>query len=248
MSKVAKKAKKIYLKFKNKSVEFIYPRRCISCESIFEFSEEEFICFKCSEKFKNLKSKRCQKCGRVINRDGKCRICNEKGNIYFDKGFSVFIYKGEIRESVKRFKYSGLYRYGDVYGKIMRDFAKNNIEMKYDYITGVPLHISKFISRGYNQSDILARFLGKAFGIESKSLLKRVKNTKPQNNMDRLNRRKNIKNAFKMKKNAEVKGKDILIVDDIFTTGATINECAKVLKRAGARKVDFFAICATEED
>lgn len=228
-------------------LSIIYPNRCIGCGEILKAGNNRWVCDDCRYHFEIRDYKKCNVCGRIIYHRGNCRICNSE-KIYFDKGYSVFEYKEAVRNAIREFKYKGMFRYGEFFGKIMAEYAKNNIKTKFDYVTAVPLHCKRYRSRGYNQSEILAKAVAEALGAEYKELLIRHINTKPQNSLDRKERIKNIKGAFLIKDEISVANKNILIIDDIFTTGSTVNECSKVLKSNKASKVEFFALSCRSED
>ena len=119
-------------------------------------------------------------------------------------------------------------------GSKMTEYYFEYIMESYDYITAVPIHKKKLKVRGYNQAELLAEYISEQINIPYCTILKRTVNTKPQNALSKKERVTNIKNAFSLIDNIDIKNKSILIVDDIFTTGTTINECCKVLKKAGA--------------
>lgn len=231
----------------NDILSLIYPKRCIGCNEILNVTSKENFCNNCLPQFKIKEVRRCKICGRIIYHNGNCRACNSN-NFYFAKGYSVFEYKGAVRDSIRIFKYRGLFSNGKVIGKIMADYAIDNIKLEYDYVTAVPLHPKRYRSRGYNQSEILAKIVAKAMNIKYCRLLERHINTNPQNSLNKKERLENIKGAFRLKNGVNVENKKILIIDDIFTTGSTINECCKVLKKNNALFVDFFTFSCLGED
>ncbi len=239
---------RVLKKIINKVISIIYPNRCISCNEILKF-EKKWLCSKCECDFETKEHKRCKICGRIIYHNGKCRTCNSVRR-YFDRGNSVFEYKDAVRKGIMNFKYKGLYSYGKFFGKAMADYALDYViaDMDFDYITAVPLHHKRLKNRGYNQSEILAKMVAKAIGTEYKPLLERRINTRALNRLGGEERRKEIKGAFSLKKGVSVEGKNILIIDDIYTTGATINECCKVLKKNKAAVTDFFTLSCRSED
>ena len=110
--------------------------------------------------------------------------------------------------------------------------------MDVDMIVPIPLHKKRHLQRGFNQAQVLAEALGKRTGIQSQSrLLVKIRNVPPQTTLEKKERRKNIKGAFKARNEMKIKGKTILLVDDVYTTGSTVEECSRVLKQAGAREV-----------
>ena len=231
----------------NDILTIIYPDHCIGCDKILKSGESKWVCDDCSYHFEIRDYRKCEICGRIIYHRGKCRICNSE-KVYFDKGYSVFEYKEAVRNAIREFKYRGMFRYGKYLGEIMADNAADNINTEFDYVTAVPLHPKRYRGRGYNQSEILAKAVAKALGVEYRKLLVRCVNTKPQNSLDRKERLKNIKGAFSIKDNVSVENKNILIIDDIFTTGSTVNECSRILKNNRALRVEFFALSCRSED
>lgn len=239
-----KMPKKIF----NRIISIIYPNRCISCNEILSF-KKKWLCSKCQCDFEAKEHKRCKICGRIIYHNGNCRACNSSKR-YFDKGHSVFEYKDSVRNGIMNFKYKGLYSYGEFFGKAMADYALDYViaDMDFDYVTAVPLHYNRLKGRGYNQSEILAKAVAKAIGSEYKKLLERHIDTKALNSLGKNDRLREIKGAFVLKKGVSVEGKNILVIDDIYTTGTTINECCKVLKKNKAAVTDFFTLSCRSED
>lgn len=237
---------RLLMKIIDSILSLIYPRRCISCNEILSIGQE-WLCDKCAPGFEKTEHRRCKICGRIVYHNGNCRTCNSN-KLYFDNGYSVFEYKGNVRNGIRNFKYKGLYSYGRYFGKIMSDYAKCNMDIKFDYVTAVPLHRKRLSDRGYNQSKILAKFVAKSINVEYKDLLIRKVNTIPLNSLGRKERMENIKGAFAINPNVSVENKYILIIDDIYTTGSTINECCKVLKKNHAAMVEFFTLSCTSED
>ncbi len=224
-------------------LDLLFPRRCPICEEIIK-KKNKYICDKCKDKITYNVEPVCKKCGKSITTFEKeyCRACCTK-NYYFDMGVSVFIHKADIKKSIYRFKYSNKREYKDFY---INELLKKHIRtIKYwdaDVIIPVPLHKNKKIKRGFNQAEILAKELGKRLNIEvNKELLVRDINTSPQKELSLDKRKKNLEKAFKLTYGI-VQYKKIILVDDIYTTGNTMNFCAKELKKAGVKKVYFVTL------
>ncbi len=228
-------------------LRIIYPCKCIGCGKLLDIDKDKWLCGECAEDFKETTGQKCQSCGRPIDHSGKCADCRD-GKIYFDKGFCALEYKGAVRNAILKFKYKGKFRYSEYFGKILSDYAAGNIAEKYHYITAVPLHRSRLRERGYDQSELIAKILADSMGVEYRTLLVRQRHTVPQNKLNKKQRQENIKNAFIPAENADIEGRSILLADDIFTTGATINECSKILKKQGAQRVDFIALSSRSEE
>ena len=150
-------------------------------------------------------------------------------------------YDGVVRESLVRYKFWHRRSYGRTYG---RELAKKMREWKisYDVISWVPVSSLRKISRGYDQVAIIADNMGKQLGQKPVRLLKKCRNNRKQSTIQGIeNRKKNVEGVYRVANNADIKGKQVLLLDDIITTGATISEAAAVLKKAGAKEVH--AVC-----
>ncbi len=224
----------------------IYPNICIGCGSIMPFGSG-MMCDKCMAEFCDKHNDRCPVCGRIIYHRGKCRGCNSE-KLYFDRGHSLFEYKDSVRNAVLRCKYKNMKYIGRYFGELMADYAENNGMGGFDIVTAVPLHKNRLRQRGYNQSEIPAVMVASRLGTPCAAVLERVVDTKPQNSLSREERLRNIRRAFAVKDKEAIKGKNILLIDDIYTTGATVNECAKVLKKNGAARVEFLTLSCRAED
>ena len=204
---------------------------------------------------------RCQLCGKGLDLfSGKvlCEICHDdiRLNIpagyngcktkahYFDASYSVCIYKGAIRECIHSFKYKSALAIEKLFKELMIEFAEKHIDMlRFDWLAPVPLHRVKHRERTFNQSTILAAHLSKRFGIPMlNNNLVRVRMGEPQMMLPKEKRYKEIKDSFRIQNPHPVKGKTVLLVDDVFTTGATVNECSRVIKEAGAASVEVFTL------
>ena len=168
---------------------------------------------------------------------------------YFDSYFGIFEYKDEIRDRIIEYKFkdkSYLYRF--FVEIILKDKIAVDYIQKFDYIIPVPLHKKKLKKRGYNQTELIAKAIGKRFiDIEyCKNILEKVRNTEAQSTLNREARGENVKGAFRINPFVETfiyKNKNILLLDDIYTTGNTANECSKILKQQlECKKVGVFTI------
>jgi len=156
----------------------------------------------------------------------------------FEKLHAAGLYEGLLLDLVVRLKYRGEERLGSLLGERMAGVLKDT-ESGIDLIVPVPLHAARLRERGFNQATLLARRIGKEWGKEvDPFLLKKVRATPAQATLSREERRKNIKGAFLVADEARIAGKKILLVDDVATTGATLNEAAKILKKSGATGVE----------
>lgn len=181
----------------------------------------------------------CKKCGKsIFDANGLCSECR-RNSFYFKKAYSVCLYEGIIKDCIHKFKYGGNLKLASDLSKIMIDFANKYLEINtFDTVIPVPLSNTRQRQRQFNQADILAKSLARYFNFPlcSYNLIK-TKNTSSQTGLPKTERVKNLKEAFKVKRADLIQNKNILLIDDVFTTGATVNECSKTLAEAGAKEV-----------
>lgn len=222
--------------------DLLFPRRCPVCDRPVK-PAGAYICTACAEKLRYVAQPACMKCGKAL-RDAQqeyCYDCAHKKHEYV-RGVSLYQY-GSIRSTVYRFKYGGRREYAEFLGKEMAErLGKQIREWKPDALIPVPLHPDRMRKRGYNQARLLAEEAGKRLGIPVKSdWIRRVKNTAPQKLLDGRERQNNLKKAFNIVQN-DVKLNTIVIIDDIYTTGSTVDEMAKECRRHGVSRVYFAAL------
>ena len=227
------------MKILNFLLTFIYPKTCMSCNTLLNYNTKIELCDNCAKDFNPYRGNRCITCDRPIDNTGECSICKSE-KIYFEKGYCVYPYAGAVRNTILNFKFKNMALYYTYLGSKMTEYYFEYIMESYDYITAVPIHKKKLKVRGYNQAELLAEYISEQINIPYCTVLKRTVNTKPQNALNKKERVVNIKNAFSLIDNINIKNKSILI-------GTTINECCKVLKKAGAFKVDFLSLSAKRE-
>ncbi len=226
------------MEFLKKILDLLFPRRCPICDEIIR---DGYIHDKCIPKIKIIGKKSCCICGKYIPNGSICRECNEH-NHYYDLGISTFIYTGELKESILRFKYNKRQEYAKFFAREMaKKILVNNIPI--DIIVPVPIHRKRLVKRGYNQAELLAKEIASIIDKPFNNCLIRIKNTKPLNQLDKNQRLETMKGTIKFSGD-NIIDKDILIVDDIYTTGTTIDICANKLKEVGANKVYFITIAS----
>lgn len=211
-------------------LNLLYPQNCLICCNKINDLGTRPICEDCRNKIK-------------INSETS-RIEGGAQDYKFDCAFYATTYEEVIRKCICLFKYDGKTQLADPLGKLMSDFAVKNIGFEdIDMIVPVPLHPVKLRERQFNQSELLAAHLAKRTNKSVvKDRVKRIRYTAPQTELKRDQRLRNVRGAFLVKKNADFKEKTVLLVDDVLTTGATLHECAKALKDAGAKKVVALAL------
>ena len=219
--------------------DLFYPRRCPVCDkAVKPFGN--LICEECKKKIKYIKAPFCQKCGKELKdkRAVFCYDCSHKEHKY-DRGMALFAYPS-VADSIYRFKYRGRREYAAYYGERMAGIlGRRMLSLKPDALVPVPIHSSKKRARGYNQAEVLAKEVGRRLNIPVETnLIKRIRKTIPMKDLSAQERQNNLKKAFKICRN-DVKLNTIIIVDDIYTTGSTIDAMAKELRRAGIRYIYF---------
>ena len=224
-----------------KILDIFYPRCCPVCQKILK-DQRRMICPECEKKLQPIGHPRCYKCGKPIEEGEYCKDCQKHTHI-FDQGRGIFVYDGIMRRSVTRYKYYGCREYGDFYAKAMYRYAWKNLnQWKPDLIAPVPIHKSKERLRGFNQAAYLAERLSCYTGIPvDTDLVQKVVKTKSQKKLNAMQRRKNLEKAFLVTKN--IRGKDILVIDDVYTTGSTIDAMAGCLRKRGAKNIYFLTVC-----
>lgn len=187
---------------------------------------------------------------------GVCESCYKKISTTRDKTFdgrgnisvvmSPFIYEGAMRKAIKQFKFSRQMLFGKLFGEMLYDELKmHKWIFDYDYIIPVPLHRERLLERGYNQSEIIAEILSEKINVPmANDVLFRIRNTERQSGLAGRKRIENVKGAFAVF-DGLVKGKRILLLDDIYTMGATAGACADCLKQAGAAEVAVITFSIT---
>lgn len=218
----------------------LYPHTCPICERV----TEEEICSACKKKLPYIEEPRCMRCGKPLNRENQefCYDCERHPSAY-ERGYALWLHGGGVQRCIYQFKYHNRRIYGRFFAKEL--FSRyGEAVRRWDIATIIPIPLSrkKRRIRGYNQAEILAVEFGRMAGIpvDRRSLV-RVRHTRPQKQMNARERRTNVRNAFAWKGEKKIHG-NVLLIDDIYTTGNTIESAARELKKAGAGKVYFLTI------
>lgn len=195
------------------------------------------FCPECRVKFKSFASPRCPGCGGGI--DGilaQCSRCVAEPLRPWRYAVSCFEYDRFGREAVHKFKFGDFPELARPFGRLAVERLKDCQEPM-DLLTAIPLHWTRFLTRGYNQSALFAEMCAKDLEVPFKQVLRRTRPTPHQADLPRKERLKNLKGAFALRRGADVKGLHVWLADDVFTTGATLHEAAQVLLKAGAADV-----------
>lgn len=182
------------------------------------------------------------KCGKPIQSETEefCYDCRKRAHI-FDGGQSIWVHKAPVNQAVYAFKYHDRKCYGKVFAlEMVREMGAYIDFISPEALVPIPLYKLRYRERGYNQAELLAREIGKLKKLPVADILQRKKATNPQKQLSDTQRKKNIEGAFTL--NREIEYKTVVLIDDIYTTGSTLDEAAKVLKNAGVSRVYFLTI------
>lgn len=227
----------------NKITYSLFPRRCPVCEDIVEVGSK-YICKKCLPKLSFVKNPVCLKCGKELLLDYNefCEDCikNKKS---FEFGKALLNYDDISENAMIKIKYKNKRDYIEGFSRLLAIRYKDLIcKMQADYIIPIPIHKERLRERGYNQAKLIAEYVSYETGICIKEILKRKKNTKAQKSLNPKERLKNLENAFYCDDfNEDIK--NVILIDDIYTTGSTIEACTRALKSKGVKNVYFLTIC-----
>jgi len=232
---------------KSEILDIIYPKACVGCDAALS-KEERSLCWDCSCSMVLLKEPRCRCCGLSVQgkvpADFRCYACIKEVR-FFTVARSCYVFEGVMRDMVMRFKYEpALWLRDELVQILLRAYGIHYEEKAgFDGVLSVPLHKSRFKERGFNQSAILAKGLAENLGLSNINAgLQRVKATYTQTYLSAGQRKSNVRKAFAVRDVKGVRDKKLLLIDDVMTTGATVNECARVLLEAGASSVSVLTL------
>lgn len=228
-----------YLK---KFLNILYPRRCPVCNQILNENGRK-ICTVCEKALHPILKDYCLKCGRPVASEMEyCRECRTTHR-EFERGRGVFLYNNQMKRSLLRYKYYGNREYGEYYADSICRYLEREIRTwNPDLIVPVPMYPGKQRERGFNQAADLAGRIGKNLEIPTADgIVRKIRNTKSQKKLSAVERKQNLRTAFQVTE--RVDGLKILVIDDVYTTGSTIEAMAHVLRESGARMVFFATLC-----
>ena len=209
-------------------MELLFPPKCVLCRKL-------------------LKSGEIDLCGDC--RADAPEYPGKKINIRFLDSFAaVWYYEGNVRGSILRYKFYNARSYSVSYGRILAMKLLREYPEGFDVLTWVPVSRLRKLRRGYDQVELLARAVGRELELSPIPTLQKIRNNRPQSRLkDPAARKANVLGAYRMLDGADVKGKRVVLLDDILTTGATAGECARVLLSAGAKEVHCAAVAAARK-
>ncbi len=210
-------------------LDLLFPRKCLLCGKILERSELDL----------------CSQC-RIDAPE--CPIAKQKLP-YLDSWVAVWYYEDTARESLLRYKFHGVRAYAPGYGRLLAMKLLEAHSEDFDILTWIPISRRRKLKRGFDQVELLAKYVGKELGKTPQPTLKKIRHNRPQSGLvDRSQRQSNVLGAYRVLDPEAVSGKRILLLDDIITTGATAGEAARLLLTAGAKEVHFGAVAAARHN
>ena len=220
--------------------DFFFPPKCIICGKLLDKHTDNFICSSCDEEYK-FKIICCSKCSGIMTETEKplCYTC-KAAKRYFDGAVSASRYTEALRKAIHRFKFRGEpYMAKTLAGFVEYAFVKSGAKAgAFDIIVCAPPDKKRYNKRGFDHVALLGKYVSEKLGIPIlPGAVIKIKNNLPQHTLNARQREENVRGVYKVALPDDVKGKNILLVDDVFTTGATAGELARILKRAGAKYV-----------
>lgn len=224
-------------------VRLVFPDACPLCGSFREESPERSFCTLCMESLRLVRSPLCNRCGFPFpSGEGEDHLCGEclLSPPPFSTARSLGLYETTLLDAVHRFKYRRAVRIGEGLGRLMADVRMEGGPSlsSFDRVLPVPLHPARLRERGFNQSAVLAGAVSRRITVPLDLFsLRRIRDTKPQTSLNRIERKGNVRGAFSVARPSSIEGKKVLLVDDVYTTGNTLSEAARELLRGGASEV-----------
>lgn len=230
---------KIYRLF-DRLIRCLFPKHCPVCDDIIPVNKDYCSCS--SEESKIIRKSFCHHCGCDID---MC-VCNTGNTVQLPEIAAVYVYGGKARADILDFKFNNNKRLASKLGLAMAErCAVVYSDIDFDIVSFVPMSAESLSKRGYNQSKLLAECVGVKLFVPVEDLFEKTRNTLAQHELGGEERIENVKNSVRLKSDNSVKGKHILICDDVKTTGATLNQCVEALQNAGAEKICCICVAVT---
>ncbi|RYD74865.1 MAG: ComF family protein [Verrucomicrobiaceae bacterium] len=226
-------------------LSLLYPPHCAVCKVDTESGIH--LCTECGKGARPIKDPFCERCSQPFDGaiTGKfiCSNCTDR-TFHFECAVAPFLSRGPVREFIHRFKYNRhLYLRHQLVNWMERGLADERLlRNPADALVPVPLHSARQREREFNQAEMLAKLLSKRSGIPLSTCLQRIRYTTTQTRLDRHERMENLRGAFRVRNTPTVTGSHLILIDDVFTTGSTVEECARVLRAAGAASVRVLTV------
>ena len=224
------------------AITFLYPAQCRVCEKPLGLESVPYMCGECWNDIPLIEPPWCEICG-IPNIIGKCDACATSDPRY-GKLRTIAYYESALQQAIHLFKFEKRTSLAKPLTQLTMEHIPDDCNItEYDFILPIPIHKKRLRERGFNQATLLAKGLARTTGIQVVTdALVRHRNTSPQSSLDREARQTNIVGAFKLQKKEVVRNKRILVLDDVFTTGATVREAVKVLWNADPVEVDVLTL------
>lgn len=234
--------KKVLNDYIDTFLNLIYPRNiyCILCNKAIKRDERYSLCNKCFESISFIGLKACNKCGKSLEKEYLLEDCHEciQQDHYFTRAISCVEYDEISKKIIFDLKYNKKRYLSYHMAEIMANRIKSFGKMDIDIIIPVPMYRKKEKRRSFNQAYLIASFFGKMMNIKvDKKILIKIKDTEAQNKLKKDERKKNLKNVFEFVSNKDIEGKNILLIDDVYTTGSTVDECSRILRKSGVSNI-----------
>jgi ComF family protein len=217
-----------------------YPPLCVVCLS--NVDEREYLCESCRSRAPRITPPFCAKCSEpfsgAITQTFSCANCEHR-LLHFESAVAAYRSRGLVRKLVHQFKYGHQRHLRHPLGEWLRETMRDPRlrDRHFDLIVPVPLHPARERERGFNQATLLAELLARQVAVPLRAALERIRYTTTQTAYDRTERMENLHDAFRLRKNMNVRQLHVLLIDDVLTTGSTLSECARILKEGGAISV-----------
>ena len=226
----------------------LYPRRCPLCGDIV-VPRGELACPSCHAGRQRIREPRCLRCGKQLRvaEVPYCRDCEGKAYTY-TRGFALWEYDAVMRKSIQDFKYHGRQEYAEYYvQQLLEEYGEQLRSLDPEAVIPVPIHRKRRQRRGYNQAELLAEGIAEALEIPLlQDYLMRSRDTVPQKELNPTARRRNLQSAFQINQRSKAwrrYWKRVLLVDDIYTTGSTVEACSQILRQAGTGEIYVLCLC-----
>jgi len=219
-----------------------FPTRCKTCGRLLDSAAERILCRACLDEIVPGRLAACPRCGRFFDGAGEAHLCAScsTNSPAFSVHRSCATYRGRLKDALLLFKYKKFRPVGRDLAIFMNETKKKD-EALWDgveMIVPVPLHARRARERGFNQSAVMARELGKLRGLPVETrVLRKIRNAPPQTSLERMGRLTNVRGAYRTVHPERFRGRTLMLIDDVYTTGSTLRECAAVLAAAGAKEV-----------
>lgn len=232
----------------DRMLHWVFPMDCTACGHPAAERCLPFFCRACWETITPIDGPICPHCGQPFDSPialasspgHRCRACREKPP-RFDRALSPYRYEGVLEEAIRLFKYRRKDALATPLAELMLAWAGHLPPI--DLVIPVPLHPARLRTREFNQSLLLADRIARRLGLPlSFERLERIRETRPQTELDRADRAQNVRRAFAVRDSEGLKSCRVLLIDDVLTTGATVNDCARALRRAGAASVTVLTL------